>query len=157
MPNSWNYERVNENGYLQSYYGVGQAWTYKDKVDHEIKVAGFTANPNGVQYYWIAVDGKFQEKAISVARLHYLLHEKNAVEVAPGVPQSFPLLIKEVERYMATLSGEELWKCSECGGTGITDEEKVCYCVKHLYAAIKGYNADLRLKARGLPEHKIFY
>ena len=126
VPKTWNYERVNENGYLQSYYGIGQTWTYTDgKADHEMVVKGFTAKPNGVQYYWVSIDGKFQGKSISAARLHYLLNEKNAVEIEHGVLQSFPLQIADVERYFKHLAEiGDPHDCDVCAGTGIDDYGK---------------------------------
>lgn len=146
MPKCWSYQRTDENGRLQSYYGICQKWTYTDiKANHEIEIKYFQAKPNGVQYYWISIDGKFQEKPLSAARLHYLLNEKRAQEVKPGVLQPLPLQVEEVLKYRKQATNRP--GCGLCGGTGIKDNGKICICTHYEEEKIKNYNAQLRLKA----------
>lgn len=143
MPKNWNYERVNENGRLCSYYGKRQEWSYTERgVQHTIKVVEVCPQENGVQYYLISNDGRLNDKLISAARLHYVLNQKQAQEVKAGMPIPFPLLIKEVEVYFE----HNKWTdCPNCGGNGIYGG-KICRCAERLTYEIKEFNAQLRMK-----------
>ncbi len=143
MPKGWNYQRIDENGRLKSYYGIGQEWTFSERGrQHSIKVKHFTCNENGVQYYWIAIDGRLKEERLSAARLHYLLNSKQAVEVSGGSLMPLPLLKEEVENYFAAGNYTD---CEVCGGYGIdVISEKICRCACKLTYEIKAFNAEQR-------------
>lgn len=145
----WNYNRVNEKGRLVSYYGVGQAWKYTDiRGEHEIEVKHFAATEYGVQYFWVTLDGKFQEKRVSAARLSFfLLREKHAKKIRDGTPQLMPLQTEEVRTYYEKNKTVALCNCPLCGGTGFNDRNgKICICTHSLEDEILRYNAQLRLK-----------
>lgn len=139
---AWNYKRTGEDGKLYSYYGQGQEWTYDERGRrHTMTVKYFTATPDGVQYYWVSIDGKFQETRMSAARLHYLLNSKKAIEVKGGTLQPMPLLLEEVEAYFE----KDKWTdCPDCGGNGV-DRGKICRCAERLTYVIKAFNAKKRL------------
>lgn len=143
---AWNYERIDENGRLKSYYGRFQAWKYSDKHgEHVIRVEYFNANEFGVQYYLITIDGKLSDKPMSAARLHYFLHTHNAVEVKKAlVYYPLPLQFYEVEKYFLENLSKKV-NCPWCGGTGI-DSGKICNCAKRFEYEIKKYNAEQRIK-----------
>lgn len=146
MATSWNYNRINANGYLCSYYGKGQEWSYTERgQEHRIRVECVASTEYGVQYYFVSIDGKFNDKRLSAARLHYVLHQKQAVEISPGVLQPLTLQADEVREYFR-LHPEERADCAECGGTGIDDRGKICYCTRHSDYDIKHYFAEKRLE-----------
>ncbi len=143
---AFSYERIDKNGRLKSYYGTNQEWTFTERgKTRTIKVEYFTATEEGIQYYWVSLDGRFSSKRMSAARLHYFLHSKKAVEVNQGTLNPMPLLYDEVRAYFADRSNERE-DCPACGGTGIDDSGKVCRCAHRLTYEIKNYNADKRLK-----------
>ncbi len=142
----FSYERINKNGRLVSYYGTGQEWTFTERgKSRTIKVEYFTATEEGIQYYWVSIDGRFSDKRMSAARLRYFLHSKKAVEVSQGTSCPMPLLYDEVRAYFSDRSNERR-DCPDCGGTGIDDCGKICWCARKLEYEIKNYNADKRLK-----------
>ncbi len=142
---TWNYERINADGKLCSYYGMGQQWAYEERgVTHCMRINYFVAKPNGVQYYWITLDNKFIEKPMSAARLHYFLHKKGAQELYGGVPWRMPLLYKEVKAYFKYNCPDY---CNICGNTGIKENGDICPCAKSMEYEIKEFNRERRLAA----------
>lgn len=138
----WNYNRIGENGRLYSYYGKGQEWMFTERGrQHVIKVIEACTQSNGVQYYLISKDGNLEHKLISAARLHYILNQKQAEEVKPGMLIPFPLLVEEVNIYF---EHNEWTDCPNCGGNGI-ERGKICFCAERLSYEIKSFNAKKRL------------
>lgn len=143
---AFSYERIDKNGRLKSYYGTGQEWAFTEKgKTRTIKVEYFSATEEGVQYYFVSIDGRFSDKRMSAARLRYFLHSKKAEEVQTGTLCPMPLLYEEVRVYFSD-RGNEREDCYYCGGTGIDDNGKVCRCAHKRTYEIKNYNAELRLK-----------
>lgn len=147
---TWDYKRIGQDGRLYSYYGKLQKWTYTDRGrEHSIQITNFICKPNGVQYYWISIDGKFYPDRLSAARLHYFLNNKKAREIAPGELFRMPLQIEEVQAYFVehknfTCPYDDF--CDMCVCDVGHDNEKICTYAYELSHEIKEFNADKRLK-----------
>lgn len=144
-----DYKRVGQDGRLYSYYGKGQKWTYEVRGrEHSIQVTHFVGKPNGVQYYFVNIDGNFYPERLSAARLHYFLHSKQAQEVAQGELYPLPLQIEEVQAYFEehndfTCHYDKI--CNMCVCDCGNDGEKICtYAYEHS-TKIKNFNAEKRL------------
>lgn len=146
----WNYNRIGEDGRLYSYYGKLQKWTYTSRGrEHTIQITNFVGRPNGVQYYWVSIDGKFYSERLSAARLHYFLHSKQAQEIASGELFPMPLQIEEVQAYFTEhtdIDCHYIDFCDICACDCGTDGEKICKYAYENSFEIKKFNAEKRIK-----------
>lgn len=103
-----NYERIGGDGKSYFYYSLGQifTWTLTDG-NHSLKIESCTLSESGTQYYEYSYDGIYSKKAVSAARLHYILNEKKANCIAPGqsvllksIPQTYQLTLGEDEKQL---------------------------------------------------------
>lgn len=146
----WDYKRIGQDGRLYSYYGKLQKWTYEERGrEHSIQVTNFVGKPNGVQYYWVNIDGKFYPDRLSAARLHYFLNSKQAQEIAPGELFKMPLQFEEVQAYFDehkdfTCPYDDF--CNMCACDVGNDGEKICTYAYENSSKIKEFNAEKRLE-----------
>ena len=145
---AFNYNRLRADGRLVYYYRLYAKYKYIERGgrERELTIKHISLSASEVQYYWIELDGKFKERPMTAARLHYFLHENNAEEVLKGVDVLLPLLRDEIVQYFKDKPSARSKLCARCGGSGIDDDGNICICIRHSEDDILKYNAELRLK-----------